>query len=306
MRTLAAVALLAGMFAAAGAGGALAGEKYANDAKRFAVTVPDGWMKVAGDAGPIDLAMLSPRFKETMGLCVVIGKLTAETRNATQAALNAEMEQGIDEAFWRAIVEDKRARDTTVEPRSEMRDGRRVFLATVRQTATLGQEDITMQMELALHVVPGLLLMGQCGANQAQYALEQSDIKTITDTLNPTPGVIASLDRPQGSSTLVLFGGPRFDGDVRELAQDAPDLRLGRTASFVLRGAQPWEICDRANYQGNCRLVAGASAAALGGRPLAIASARRVAGRFSTVGASAQAGAALSKSAREKLSARPH
>jgi hypothetical protein len=105
---------------------------------------------------------------------------------------------------------------------------------------------------------------------------------------------------------LVLFAGPRFDGDVRELTHDAPDLRLGRTASFVLRGAQQWEICDRANYQGNCRLVAGASAAALGGRPLAIASARRIAGRFSTVGAAAEAGAALNKAAREKLSARPH
>lgn len=305
MRSIAAVALLIGMYAAAGAGGALAAENYANDAKRFALTVPDGWLKVPSDTGPIDLALISSRFKQTMGLCVIIGKQMTETRHASQAVLNTEMEQGIDEAFWRSMVEDKRARDTTVQPRSEMREGRRVFLATVRQTATIGQEDVTMQMELALHVVPGLILMGQCGANQAEYAAEQNDIKTITDTLNPTPGVIASLERPQGSSTLVLFAGPRFDGDIRELVHDAPDLRLGRTASFALRGAQQWEICDRTNYQGNCRLVAGASAAAFGGRPLAIASARRVAGRLSAVGVAAEAGATMFKSAREKMASQP-
>lgn len=301
MRTIAAVALLIGMFAAAGAGIALAAENYANDAKRFALTVPDGWTAVPGNAGPVDLALISPRFDQTSGLCIVVSKMMTESRHATQAALNDEMEKGVDEAFWRAIVEDKSARDTTVEQRSELRSGRRVFLATVRQTMKLGQEDTPMRMELALHVVPGLIMMGQCGANQAQFSAEQNDIKTVTDTLNPTAGVIASLDRPQGSSTLVLFAGPRFDGDIRELAHDAPDLRLGHTASFALRGAQQWEICDRANYQGNCRFVAGASAAAFGGRPLAIASARRVAGRLSAVGVAAEAGAVLMKSARERM-----
>lgn len=301
MRTIAAVALLIGMFAAAGAGGALAGENYANDAKRFALTVPDGWMTVPGEMGPIGVGLVSPRFDRTSGMCLVFSREMSETRQQNQAALNDEMAKGVDEAFWRSMVEDKDARDTTVEARSELRSDRRVFLATVRQTVKLGQEEVPMRMEIALHVVPGLILMSHCGANQAQFSAEQNDIKTITDTLNPTAGVIASLDRPQGSSTLVLFAGPRFDGEIRELAHDAPDLRLGHTASFALRGAQQWEICDRANYQGNCRFVAGASAAALGGRPLAIASARRVAGRLSAVGVAAEAGAVLMKSARERM-----
>lgn len=304
MRTIAAIALFVGMIAAAGGERALAGEKYTDEARRFSLTVPDDWMKIPGGMGPIGLGLASPRFDQTGGMCMVASQFVTETRNQSQAALNEEMAGGINEAFWRSMMEDKDTRDTTVESRSELRSDRRVFLATVRQITKYSKGEVPIRIEIALHFVPGLFLMSQCYANQAEFALEQNDIKTVTDTLNPIAGVVARLERPGGSSTLLLFAGPQFDGQKWELTHDAPDLRLGPTASFALRGADQWQICDRANYKGNCRSINGASAVALGGRPLAIASARRIAGSVSKVGVVTEVGIALLKSAREKA-ARP-
>jgi hypothetical protein len=255
---------------------------YLDEERRFEVTIPEGWTHVAGQAGsPIGLGIISSRFKQTLGLCVLISIEVAGTRKTSQAIINEELAKEVDDAFWRGAMQDKNAKDVTIASRSEMRGDRRVFLATAQLTTKLGGEDVPVQTEMALHVVPGRMLVGQCGAKQAELAAEQAAIKTVMETFNPTgEAVVAGFASPpqvlQGTSTLSLFAGPAFDGSAREIGQDAPVLGGMRVASFAVRGRGLWEICDRANFQGNCRVVAGASAAAHGDPAPVIGSARRV------------------------------
>lgn len=174
---------------------AASADTYVNEAKQFEVTIPAGWSHKAGDGGMIDLVLSSPRFKETMGLCVLISRENADTRNDSQAKIDEEAGAQINDDFWRAVMADKNTKVTSVESKSEMRNGRRIHFGTVRVTSTIEAKEVDLQIDMVLHAMPGKAMMAQCGAMIAQLDAEKADIQTIINSYNSTgTGVIAKLD----------------------------------------------------------------------------------------------------------------
>lgn len=170
-------------------------DNYVSEEKQFEVTIPAGWSHTVGEGGMIDLILASPRFKESMGLCVLISREIAETRKDSQAKIDEEAGAEINEAFWRAVMTDKNTKVNSVVSKSEMRNGRRVHFGTVGVTSTLEGKEVNLQIDMVLHVMPGKAMMGQCGANIAQLDAERADIQTVINSYNSTgTGVVAKLD----------------------------------------------------------------------------------------------------------------
>lgn len=172
-----------------------ADERYFNEAKQFEVTVPTGWKHLATDGGMVDLVLTSPRFESTMGLCVLISRDIADTRKDSQAKINEEANAQINDDFWREVMADKNTKVNSVQSKSEMREGRRVFFGTLGVTSTLDGKDVNLQIDMVLHVLPGKGMMAQCGVELGHAELEKADIQTIINSHNSTgAGVIASAD----------------------------------------------------------------------------------------------------------------
>jgi len=172
-----------------------ADERYFNEAKQFEVTVPTGWKALATEGGMIDLVLSSPRFEKTMGLCVLISREVADTRSDSQAKIDEEASSQINDAFWREVMTDKNTKVTSVQSKSEVRGGRRVYFGTVGVTSTLEGKDVNLQIEMVLHIMPGKGMMAQCGVELSQVELEKADILTIINSYNSTgTGVIAAAD----------------------------------------------------------------------------------------------------------------
>lgn len=200
-------------------------DTYVSEAKQFEVTIPTGWTHVAGDNG-IDLVLASPRVKETMGLCVLIGRDIADTRKDSQAKIDEEAGKEINDDFWRAIMTDKTTKVTSVSSKNEMKNGRRVFFGTVGITSTIEGKEVNLQTEMVLHLMPGKGMMGQCGVQVAQVDVEKTDIQTVIGSYNPTgAGVIASADPHEHGTHAKLS-----DTLTEALAAGAKDMisRMGK------------------------------------------------------------------------------
>jgi hypothetical protein len=183
---------------------ATADERYFNEAEQFEVTVPTGWKHLAAtDGGIIDLVLSSPRFEATMGLCVLISSDVADTRKDSQAKIDQEASTQINDAFWREVMTDKNTKVTSVQSKSEMRGGRRVYFGSVGVTSAIDGKDVNLQIEMVLHIMPGKGMMAQCGVETGQAELEKADIETIINSYNSTgSGVVASANpqHNQGST----------------------------------------------------------------------------------------------------------
>jgi len=284
--TLCAIALAATVIGAQAA----TAEDYVDRTFQYRLTVPDGWQAVKGESKGQEVSvfgLISPRFDSTSGMCLIASVGIAGSASVSQEALNEAMAEKVDDAFWRSTIADKTVKDiSVVETSSELKNGRRGFYATVRLTSIVEGKDYPEQQWHVLFMVPGRIFLGQCSVDIAQVSVEEPDMKTIVTSFEPTGsgGMISKLD-PRDAQTpqtaqLVLHGGPQFDGPSQALTQDMPNLPAAGwnavTASFNLRGYGLWQICDGVNYQGNCRVVAGAESAALGDRAVRIGSARRV------------------------------
>jgi len=283
--TLCAIAIAASVLGAQTA----TAEDYVDRTFQYRLTVPDGWETVKGESKGKEVSifgLISPRFDSTSGICL-IASVGMSSGGLSQEALNEGMADKVDEAFWRSTIADKTVKDVSiVETSSELKNGRRGFYATARLTSIIEGKDHPEQQWHVLFMVPGRIFLGQCSVDIAQVSAEEPDMKTIIASFEPTGsgGMISKLDprdaqAPQ-TAQLVLHGGPQFNGPSHALTQDIPNLPAtgwsAVTASFNLRGYGLWQICDGINYQGNCRVVAGAESAALGDRAVRIGSARRV------------------------------
>lgn len=271
----------------AGAAAAAAAD-YVDQNAQFRFTVPDGWQVAAPTERNDRIALVaafSPRIAKTSGLCLFASASVAETASMSQQQLNEGMQSQIDEAFWRELMKDNSVKDVALlESTTELKNGRRGYYATARLTTVFEGKDHPEQQFMALFLVPGRMHMAQCSVDVAEVAAEEADIKTIISSFEPTGGAIVSSLQPRQTgergAALVLYSGPKFDGAKHELTHDAPSLAHAGwnavTASFGVRGYGVWQVCDRPSYQGNCRVLAGADAHALGGQALRIASARRL------------------------------
>jgi hypothetical protein len=273
------VALLFAFLGLAAASPALA-EDYVDGPNGFRLTIPEGWERIR-PGQPLDLVLMSPRIKTSGGACMVISEEYPQTQTMSQDEINESLQSEINEAFWQALAKEARIGEVeVVETGSELKDGRRSFFAVLRFTVNASGQVTQGQFRMAIHAIPGRMAANNCAVRVEQLALEEADIKLIMDSFTPMRSHVVAALPLQRPATLVLHSGPRFDGHRRELTHDVPDMAqvgwTGWTASLNTKGYGLWEICDGANYRGNCRLVAGAESAVMGERALRIGSARRV------------------------------
>ncbi len=264
-----------------------AGTEYFDRNNGFKVLVPDGWQKtVAEAADKVDAVLRSPRAEVTKGVCALAADPFVATRGMSQKQINDEMEPHINAAFWQGALSAGGAMQVVVEnASSELRNGKRVFAATMSLTGKVDGVDRTAKMKATLQIAPDQIAMATCGAWAEHIAAEEADIAVVLDSFDALGSQVVAQRplAPSEAGTLLLFAGPRFDGARKALAQDIPNLFQAGwgvpTASFALQGYGLWEVCDGMNYRGNCRLLSGAASAAAGPnyRPLRIGSARRIA-----------------------------
>jgi hypothetical protein len=126
--------------------------------------------------------------------------------------------------------------------------------------------------------IPGQFFFVACTAREEGYSREESDFRVAFDSFEPLSDAAVASAAPDGVPSLTLYSLARFGGVSHVVTQDTPDLALfgwrQGTASASVAGSAQWEVCDHANYTGNCRVVAG-TLAGLGQTGAAIASARR-------------------------------
>lgn len=206
---------------------AIAAEDYVDHENHFRVSIPAGWEHHVNVADKIDLVLLSPRVEKTEGMCILMGELSQEAEKISQQEINEGMGE-FDDAFWRSIVEDKDTTDIKVEISTEMRDERKVALATVHYTVTTDGKPVPSVDYYILQIVPGVILMGQCGVPVAHVNEERADMKVVFDTFAPSGGAgIISKMTPPGNETRLLNAGPR--STVALAAQALAAARAERT-----------------------------------------------------------------------------
>lgn len=263
-----------------------AGTEYFDRNNQFKVIVPEGWQKTVPETtDKIDAVLQSPRHAVSHGTCALAADPFVATRGMSQKQINDEMEPHINAAFWQGALSSGGAAQVVVdEAGSELRNGKRVYTATIRLTGKVEGVEKTAKMKATLQVAPDQIAMATCAAWLEHIAGEEADIAVVLDSFEGLGSqVVAQRPTAPSAATLLLFAGPRFDGARKALTHDIPNLFQAGwgvpTGSFALQGYGLWEVCDGMNYAGNCRVLVGAANAAAGPnyRPLRIGSARRVA-----------------------------
>lgn len=298
-----AVPLLAGL----GAGAAWAdAREYIDKEAGFRVTVPNDWEAAGTPKGEIKLILVSKRFETTEGLCPIAADSVSTSRSLTQDQINEGMKSQIDEAFWRDVITDEQTKDVVIEEAgSELRRGRRVYYARARALEKNDDGYRPVQYRLGLHLLPGRVIMLMCGVKLEHAQTEDQAMTIIASSLEPdTADVVALAPRPQPAARLVLFSGPRFDGNRRDVLQTSPNLPQAGwnvpAASLSVRGFGLWQVCSGTDFSGACQTLSGAASAAHGDRPLHIMSARPLASvgdPRSVVGVAADLGARTKRAA---------
>jgi hypothetical protein len=297
---------------AAFAAPALAGADYLDRDNQFKVTIPDGWQKSANSDGVVDLVLQSPRFETTRGVCALVADPFVATQGMTQEKINEEMGVGVNEAFWKSALSRLGGVEIFVdEASSELRGGKRVFLATIRVRGTSEGKETWGRMRATLQILPGQIAMANCAAMLEHAPVEESDMSLVLSTFEALgPQLVARAPAPAPTS-LLLYAGPSFNGNARELTAGVANLFQSGwavpTGSFSVRGFGLWQLCDGANFAGNCRIVAGAESVAAGHRALRIGSARPLVdprNALSSLGLAADALAAQAQTTFAKVTAR--
>lgn len=200
-RRVLSVALLATVLASLTV--AAAAERYVSEFRQFEVTIPDGWEHQPINGEMLQLGMTSPRVATTRGICMILKLEVSETLHMTQKEINESGAKDINDDFWRTMASEAGSKNVTVQARSEMREDRRVYLATLRYSSTVDGEEFAFHSEMLLHAIPGRLLASNCLADQAQIAAEATDFKIVSDSFNPLgSGVIARVQPPRTSAPL--------------------------------------------------------------------------------------------------------
>jgi hypothetical protein len=277
--------LSAALFVLALSSGARA-DQYTDADANFQLTVPTGWQTARANNRYVKLMMAKGIDNDHFGICVVVTQAHLETKQATQAEIDAQMGPLIDEKFWQFALTMTPGLDgaTLKSSNTEVKHGRNVYAAILsfKIPAKDGHEALDATAKEIMVVIPGQFYFVTCLAPDTGYAAMEDDFNVVFDSFGPVSDTPVASNAAPGVSALTLYSGARFGGVSRVVTQDTPDLTLygwrKPIASVSVAGAAPWEMCTGTNYSGTCQVVSGALAPNLG-RGATVLSARRAQGR---------------------------
>ena len=287
-----------------------AGSEYQDPRGRFSVDVPTNWMAHKTDAPQIAAIMIGASGKELIGICMVSVTEVPDTKSTSQGEIDDAMGQVFTPAFWKMSLQAAGARNVVIESTSVREHGGRKIHAVVMSMSEKGKDGPqAMKAKQEVHTVPGAMHVIACATPPERYDTALADFDSILLSYRPMNGLISQA--PSGArSVLTLYAKPNFEGAARVLSQDAANLAalgLGSPpASVAVAGFGQWEVCEGANFTGNCRLLAAVETSARG-QGLRLGSVRRKPGNDprGTAGvASTAAGIAIKAAAQRVVQGR--
>jgi len=228
----------------------------------FKVNIPKDWQVKEPSDAAIKLMVISPRIASTGGNCNFIVNDMPKLVGVSQAQINEAGTEAFTEAFWRKELEAAKMTNVRIEKSGTRDQGdRRVFYARWTSDMPVDGGTISMTGLQDLHVVPGRGYVVTCAALSEAVDQEEADFAYIMNSFEPSSEVPTAALSPSGPASLTLYDRARYSGVSRVITQDTADLTQfgwSRTAaSFSTAGSDAWEVCDSANFTGNCRTLSG-------------------------------------------------
>lgn len=260
-------------------------ETFKDASGRFEVAVPTGWVAAKPEDARVVTFLLLHMESEAapyLAMCMGMFMEVPSTRSQKQEELNEALDGVITPEFWRKSMSsgDDKFKMTIDASGSRTQGGRTVHYVAFTGTDKSAAKPDESKGAMELHFVPGAMHFVTCMANPEHYNTAAADFVTIFTSYSPRADVIVS-NNESGPSVLTMFAKANFKGVARVLAQDTVNLAAAGwptlSASLVVDGAEPWQVCSGAGYTGTCRTIVAAEAGT-GGRPITVASARRISG----------------------------
>ena len=298
-------ALLAGFaFVAA----AHAANTYHDPEGRFSVDIPANWTAVKPEnRDKINLVMVGMQAdsKTPLGACVFGVHAMPETTSATQAQMDAALDEVFTDNFWKESLQEAGGADVSVlSTGTREQNGRKIHFAVATLSETTKDGVSKSKGKQEMQGVPGSLHLVACVTDPELYDTALADFDTIFKSYQPKSGLVSQAPS-KGTSVLTFYAGPNASGPARAVAQDTANVpALGfeaQTVSLAVTGSGTWEACEGVNFTGACHALGTAETADVG-ESLRIGSVRRLASKPQGAARAIRAEAAGAfKSAAERL-----
>lgn len=277
--------LLGSIVALAATNGAIAAP-YQDPFGRFSVDIPDGWAasKTEANADVLLIANLPREGADYIAICLAIYFDAPESRNSTQQELNDVVEKNLSEEFWNKTLTSSGERKVAiVSAGTRDQKGRRIAYVVYTSESAKDGKTFNSKGRMEIQFVPGSMHTLMCLADVKDYDAANAGFEKLFASYEPGKGAVVARGAQEPPSVLTMFETASYGGVARVIEQSTPDMAAAgwptSGASLVVDGAEPWLVCERANFAGACRTIDVAAAASPGGE-LAVGSAKRLAGKF--------------------------
>jgi hypothetical protein len=244
---------------------AWAGNQYADPANRFTVSLPQDWRAAKPEGTQVAAVLGKLDGEQIVGLCIVIVTETPQTVGKSQAEIDQAMQAVLSKEFWQSTYKSQGGENvviSTVGARDAT--GRKVNFVFSEFT-TKGQDGKAQRMMAheEVHALPGRMHDVGCLAKTERYAEVKADFGSVLNSYSPQSGLVAQAPTvPTPNSVLTLYAQAGFGGAARVLKNETPNVTWVSwptvTGSAMVSGFGEWEICEGADFTGNCTILAGA------------------------------------------------
>jgi hypothetical protein len=244
---------------------AWAGNQYADPAGRFTVALPAEWQAAKPEGTQVAAVIGKLEGEQIVGLCLVVVTETPQTVGKSQDEIDQAMQTVLSKEFWQSTYKSQGGENvviSTVGARDAF--GRKVNFVFSEFTSK-GKDGKAQRMTAheEVHALPGRMHDIGCLAKTERFAQASADFDAILKSYNPLSGLVAQAPSvPTPTSVLTLYAQAGFGGAARVLKGETPNVTWVSwptvTGSAMVSGFGEWEICEGADFTGNCTILAGA------------------------------------------------
>ena len=286
------------ILALANTGSIAVADTIRDTAHNFRITVPSKWKTEQNPSDDVRLMTISPNAEQTGGSCNVSTEPHPQSAAMTQDQVDQQLALEVTDAAWLAMFKSVIfISDVVIEKTGtqQINGHKAYYVVATFNSVNPGAPIVPVKLKQYIHAIPGEAFFVTCSALQSGYPQEEETFQTVFDSFTILADHV-TVSQLQGVPSLTLYAQDNFGGASRVVTQDTPDLALAgwreRGGSISVAGNEIWQVCDGANYAGNCRVVSNALR-----RSVHAQSARRLSPAQATFGVMLQTGGAQSAGA---------